>query len=103
MLVSAPEICYNYEFWEPGKIGDFSNIYEAYGWDFNMSVRKNVLKKYGVSNIYRDSINNEQVYFVTDAEQGQMLQTYLAENYDKEASLILQKRMQETYIWSVCK
>lgn len=103
LLVSAPEICYNYDFWEPSKICDFSNIYEAYGWDFNMSVRKNVLKAYGISNIYRDSINNEQVYFVTDAEQGQMLQKYITENYDKEAKVILEKRMQETYIWSVYK
>ena len=68
-----------------------------------MSVRKNVLKAYGISNIYRDSINNEQVYFVTDAEQGQMLQKYITENYDKEAKVILEKRVQETYIWSVYK
>ena len=96
----APRIYYAYDFWEPCAQGDFSNIYNSYGWEFNVPVKKAVLEEYGIENLYRDSINNEKVYFVADVQQ-ELLQLYIQENYNPNAILVYEKEIAGVTIWSV--
>ena len=49
--------------------------------------KKDVLYNFGISNVYRDAINNEDVYFVAE-HHSVMLQTYIQENYDPNAYLV---------------
>lgn len=101
MLSDAPKIYYALEFWEPCELGEFSNVYNIYGWEFNVKAKKAVLEEYGIENIYRDSIDNEEVYFVTGESQSQMLENYIIENYDANASLVCEKVIDGVSIWSV--
>ena len=100
MLSSTPRIYYAYDFWEPSEKGAFSNVYNAYGWEFNVPIKKAVLQNYGVSNVYRDSINNEKVYFATSMQYAN-LQAYIQENYDANAILYYEKEIEGIPIWSV--
>lgn len=100
MLSSSPRIYYAYDFWEPCGKGDLSNVYNAYGWEFNVPIKEAVRKNYGLENIYRDSINNEKIYFATDI-QYMALQSYIQENYDANAILYYEKEVGGIPIWSV--
>lgn len=100
MLASAPKIYYGFDFWEPCEVGELSNIYNAYGWEFNVGVKKAVLEEYGITNIYRDSINNDAVYFVTSDEKG-ILEQYIKENYDLYAELKGVTSIDGTAVWQV--
>lgn len=100
VLSCVPRIYYAYDFWEPCKFGDFSNVYNAYGWEFNVPVKRGIREAYGIDNIYRDSINNETVYFVTTAQQD-VLQLYIQENYDPNAIVVYEKEIAGVPIWSV--
>lgn len=100
MLSSSPRMYYAYDFWEPCEKGDLSNVYNAYGWEFNVPIKQAVRENYGIHNIYRDSINNENVYFATDIQYIQ-LQNYIQENYDANAILYYEKEVDGIPIWSV--
>lgn len=100
-LVDVPRVYYAFDFWEPCKVGDLSNVYNAYGWEFNTTTRKQVLDEYNVSNIYRDSINNDKIYFMTDFSKREMLETYIKENYDDNIMLIYEKEIEGVDVWSV--
>ena len=100
MMGAAPKIYYGFDFWEACDVGELSNIYNAYGWEFNVGVKKAVLEDYGVTNIYRDSINNDAVYFVTSGEQD-MLEAYIKENYDPNAVLEGVTAIEGAAVWRV--
>ena len=100
ILAAAPSPYYAYDFWEPCGYGDLSNTYNAFGWEYNLDLKKQVLVDYGIDNIYRDSINNEKVYFVAGT-QVEMLQRYIQENYDETAFLSFEKEYMGVAVWSV--
>lgn len=87
MMAKAPKIYYAFDLWEPSELGELSNIYNSYGWEFNHEVKKAVLDEYNIENIYRDAINNENVYFVTGPETA-LVELYIQNNYDPNARLV---------------
>jgi len=101
MTAKAPKLYYGYDFWETSEVGDLSNVYNAFGWEFNHEVKKAVLDEYDISNIYRDTINNESVYFVANDEKD-VLQTYIQENYDENAELVEVREIEGVTIYSLC-
>jgi len=100
ILAAAPSPYYAYDFWEPCGYGDLTNTYNAFGWEYNLDLKKQVLVDYGIENIYRDSINNDRVYFVAGT-QVETLQRYIQENYDETAFLSFEKEYMGVAIWSV--
>ena len=101
MTGAAPSLYYTFAYWEPSELGELSNIYNAYGWEFNHEVKKAALERYGIENIYCDSINNEDIYFVT-MDENEMLETYIQENYDANAVLVEADEVEGVTIWKVC-
>lgn len=84
MTSESPKLYYAFDFWKPSQLGEFSNIYNLYGWEFNHEIKKAVLNEYGITNVYKDTINNESVYFVAQ-DQKEILETYIRMNYDPNA------------------
>lgn len=101
VLESAPRVYYSFEFWEPSELNELSNIYNAYGWEFNTPTKKHILDQYNIENIYRDSIDNSKVYFVVGDGQKEMLLTYISENYDERAVLVYEKEIDGIDILSI--
>lgn len=101
MTSEAPKLYYAFDFWEPSQVGDFSNVYNIYGWEFNHETKKSVLADYGITNVYRDAINNESVYFVAH-EQREILQEYIQANYDSNAYLKTVKVVDGIEILRLC-
>lgn len=102
-MVSALKEPYNlltnvFDFWEPIQEGSLSNCSYMSGWDFNVPVKKALLAKYGISNIYRDSIDNDNVCLVAN-DSAEKLERYIQENYNKEVSLCLLKDIESCKIW----
>lgn len=100
MLMQAPSAFYAYNFWEPCGVGDLSNVYNAFGWDYNLGVKQDILDNYGVENIYRDAINNENVYFIGGIDSV-ILEQYVRENYDANAKFYPVKEIMNCYVWSI--
>lgn len=100
MLTKGPSIYYAYDFWEPCGAGDLSNVYNAYGWEYNVPVKHAILENYGISNIYRDGVNNEKVYFMAGT-QAERLITYIRENYHPNAELAYEKEIMGHPVWSI--
>ncbi|MBQ6812111.1 MAG: hypothetical protein IJP06_03255 [Agathobacter sp.] len=100
ILAAAPSPYYAYDFWEPCGYGDLTNTYNAFGWEYNLGLKKQALVDFGIENIYRDSINNDKVYFVAGT-QVETLQRYIQENYDETAFLSFEKEYMGVAIWSV--
>jgi len=70
------------------------------GWEFNVPIMDNMLERYDVDNIYRDSVNNNNVLFVANSDAG-LIQDYIKENYDESAKLIFIKDIDGAKIWRV--
>lgn len=85
----TPEVYFAYSFWEPCEKGELSNIYASHAWEYNTPVKEQILENYGIENIYRDSINNEKVYFIPGT-QTEVIQTYIQQNYDENAYFVLE-------------
>ena len=100
VLCGPPSVYFSYDFWEPSQKGDLANIYNAYGWEWATEVRQDVLKQWDITNVYRDGINNEKVYFIVGGLQD-TLQTYIRENYDPNAELVLEKYIFELQVFSL--
>ena len=100
MLEKAPSVYYAYDFWEPCGVGDLSNVYNTYGWEYNVEVKHDILKSYGIKNVYRDAINNEKVYFI-GGEHSVLLEQYVRENYDANAKFYPVKQISNCYVWSI--
>jgi hypothetical protein len=90
----------SYDFWEPARLGDAANVYYMGGWEFNVPIMDNMLERYDVDNIYRDSVNNNNVLFVANSDAG-LIQDYIKENYDESAELIFIKDIDGAKIWRV--
>lgn len=80
--------------------GDVANVYYMGGWDFNVPIMENMLERYAVDNIYRDSVNNNNVLIVANSDAG-LIQNYIKENYDESANLIFIKDIDGAKIWRV--
>ena len=100
MLMQAPSAFYAYDFWEPCGMGDLSNVYNAFGWDYNLGVKQDILESYDIENIYRDAINNENVYFIGGIDSV-ILEQYVRENYDANAKFYPVKEIMNCYVWSI--
>ena len=100
MLTKGPEIYHAYNFWEPSGEGDLSNVYNAYGWEYNINLKHDILENYGISNIYRDGVDNEKVYFVPGA-QAERLILYVQENYYPDAQLVYEAEIMGYPVWSI--
>ena len=100
VLCGSPSVYFSYDFWEPAKKGDLKNVYNAYGWEWATEARKEVLKDWGLTNVYREGINNEKVYFVVGGLQG-IFETYIRENYDPNAQLVLEKTIFDMQVYSL--
>lgn len=90
----------SYGFWEPAQPGDAANVYYMGGWEFNVPIMEKMLKRYGIDNIYRDSVNNNNVFIVAGSDAG-LIQNYIKENYDESAYLVLIKDIDGEKIWRV--
>ncbi len=94
-------LCYSvYDFWEPVREGGLSNICYMGGWEFNVPVKKALLGKFGVTNIYRDSIDNPDICLIVN-EKAEIIERYIRENYNKNAYLCLLKEIDSNKIWGV--
>ena len=100
MLTTAPSVYYAYNFWEPCQKGDLSNVYNAFGWEYNVEVKHEILESYGIDNVYRDSINNDTVYFIA-GPQAVRLETYIRENYHPDAYLNYIRSIGDYFVWSI--
>lgn len=100
MLTKAPSVYYAYNFWEPCGVGSLSNVYNTYGWEYNVEVKHDILENYGIENVYRDAINNEKVYFIGGVNSV-MLEQYVRENYDANAKFYPVKEIMDCYVWSI--
>lgn len=99
---TAPYVYFGFDFWEPCEVGELSNIYNAYGWEQRVEVKEQILENYNVSNIYRDSINNEKIYFITGQGQSAvLLQNYIMENYNENAALAPVQEIAGYTVWSI--
>lgn len=100
MLTKAPSVYYAYNFWEPCGVGSLSNVYNTFGWEYNVEVKHEILENYGIKNVYRDAINNEKVYFI-GGENSVILEQYVRENYDANAKFYPVKQINNVYVWSI--
>ena len=100
MLTTAPSVYYAYNFWEPCQQGDLSNVYNAFGWEYNVEVKHEILENYGITNIYRDSINNDDIYFIA-GPQAVRLEVYIRENYHPDAYLNYIGSIGDYFVWSI--
>lgn len=100
MLMAAPSSFYAYNFWEPCGVGDLSNVYNTFGWDYNLGVKNDILENYDVENVYRDAINNENVYFIGGPDSV-ILEQYVRENYDANAKFYPVNEIMNCYVWSI--
>lgn len=100
MLTTAPSVFYAYNFWEPCGVGDLSNVYNTFGWEYNVGVKHDILESYGVTNVYRDCIDNENVYFI-GGSNSVLLEQYIRENYNSEAKFYIVGEYMNCYVWSI--
>lgn len=71
-----------------GKEGELSNYYVLGSWTVNTPITNQVLENYGVSNPYRDIIDNEKVYII-DIKNPELTEQYIQENYNENAYMEL--------------
>jgi len=100
MLNTAPWVYYAYNFWEPCGVGDLSNVYNAFGWEYNVESKHEILQNYGVTNVYRDCVNNEKIYFIGGSDSV-LLEQYIRENYNADAKFYPVKEIMGCYVWSI--
>ena len=77
-----------------------SNVYNTFGWEYNVEVKHDILENYGITNVYRDCIDNEKVYFIGGINSV-MLEQYIRENYNADAKFYPVKEFQGNYVWSI--
>lgn len=100
VLCGPPSSYFIYDFWEPSQKGDLSNVYNAYGWEWATETRQEVLKQWDMTNVYKDGINNEKVYFIVGGLQD-TFEMYIKENYDPNAELVLEKYIFDMQVFSL--
>jgi len=100
VLALAPSVYYGFDYWEPCEVGELSNVYNAFGWEQQMKVKDKILENYGIENIYTDSVNNENVYFIAGSQKDK-LEQYLQENYDPNLYLSLESEVYGIDIWGI--
>ena len=100
MLIMSPTTYYGFGFWEEAKLGELSNIYNAYGWESTMGVKENMLEAYGIENVFRDGINNENVYYCV-SNYSELFTMYIQDNYDMNAVLYYEKDIAGVPVYSL--
>ena len=57
------------------------------GWDINSPLWKNTMYSRGITNIFRDSVDNEKVMIITNESRKTNIETYINEHYNPLAKL----------------
>ncbi len=62
------------------------NLYALGGWTINMPLNDAVKERYGVTNPFRDMVNNDKVYLIiSDEEKLDLILKYVSKRYDSKA------------------
>lgn len=92
----------SYTFWDVAEKNSGENIYYLGGWDCYIPVSMNKLKNYGIKNIYKNCINNQDIYVSSpDKKVCDQLEAYIRRNYNANAKLRLVRKIEGQYIWAV--
>lgn len=81
-----------------GAMGNYSMLGD---WIANTPLYVDVINKYGISNPYRDLINNNQAYFIGYQEDMDLVLAYLQRHYDPNAQAHLVRNSGPYYIYSI--
>jgi len=100
MLIMSPTTYYGFGFWEECELGGLSNIYNAYGWESTMPLKESMLEKYDIENVFRDGINNENVYYCVGS-YSELFTMYIQDNYDENAILYYEKEISGVPVYSL--
>lgn len=65
----------------------FSNVVEMGGWVVNSPAWLNRMYNMGITNIFRDSVDNDRVLFITNEMRRPYIETYIHEHYNPLAKL----------------
>lgn len=65
----------------------FTNVVAMGGWEVNSPSWKAQMFSMGITNIFRDSVDNERVLFITNEERKPHIETYINEHYNPLARL----------------
>ena len=65
----------------------FNNVISMGGWDINSPLWKNTMYSRGITNIFRDSVDNEKVMIITNESRKTNIETYINEHYNPLAKL----------------
>lgn len=86
--------------WEAVDEGEYANIFRMGGWFTESPVFLNQMKAESIENLYQAFTTREDVYCVDSEAYGYKL-SYLRENYDANAQMVLVKNINGYLIWKV--
>lgn len=86
--------------WEAVDEGEYANIFRMGGWFTESPVFLNQMKTENIDNLYEAFVTREDVYCVDSEAYGYKL-SYLIENYNPNARMVLVKNINGNLIWKV--
>ncbi len=81
--------------------GYYANVYHLGGWETQSPVTKAKLTRFGIENPFRDSVNNENVYFISSKFYMDKIITYIQDHYEPEAAYSQVGQVGEYYLYIV--
>lgn len=82
----------SYDFAQPANMGDAKNIFYSGGWTSKMPLTEAILDKYGISNPYKDCLNNKNAYVIDEMDSERTLK-YIQRHYNENAKRYLVKQV----------
>ena len=80
------------------------NLYALGGWMTNMPLYNAVKEKFGVSNPFRDVVNNDDIFLIINSEEGKdLIIEYIRRHYDENANAQYVKSIQANKEYRVYK
>ena len=73
--------------------GAMKNYSPLGDWIANMPLLVNTLERYDVRNPYKDSVNNQKVYFIGDEVGLDLVKKYIQKHYYENVEFVLVKKM----------
>lgn len=89
-----------YNFWEVSQRGIASNVYHTGGWEIKCPITNSVLETHDVTNIYKDSIDNPHIYFVS-MDDAEITEAYIQRHYNPEAKFCLVNEIDGQAIYQI--